>query len=256
MPKNPTAGKVRQHIEQIRNSILDEDLGMALKWVLQTHDRVEKPLEYIDENWLISATSLYTDAERTDSRFRTYYCLQLDTLGKAVKELAASYRYRIDAGLVLVLYVPSITFDLRNAGFSAKTQLYEPLTRQIRTVGLGIVSEDEQERVAQRNVYLDTIVAEIMRQNPTLVISPLFERTFSIHEIEGNELLEPEGVLLYRMLRNSAGEARKIKFLGIARYASEAEYWLQQRIPSTSPRSREIRDAVKSHFGINYSPNL
>lgn len=258
--RSPTEGKVQQHIDRIRNALQEEDLGIALKWILQHDARVVKPQELIaDEDWSMQATSLYADAKRTDTRFGTSYCSQLDTISQEAKRLADSYQQRQVAGLVLVLYSVSSADTLRNVGFKVKTVEYHLLDSRRLT----IVDELTQDQIAwlrERDSYVDSKVEEILHENPTLVVTPLFERVYRAYrypKTSTNPAINPEGIILNRKLQEEALK-RKIKcpsLLGHVMNEAEISQWRDHNIPHTR-YNQELREAVKGALNINYQPSL
>lgn len=254
-----TESVVVQHIARIQEALRDDDLGLALKWVLRQDSRVERPQELISKTWSVQNTGLYSDAKTTDRRFETRYRSDLDAIGQEIGRLADSYRKRQEAGLVLVLQSASATATLRNVGFKVKTVEY----RLLESRRLTIVDELTQDQIAwlrDRDSYVDSKVEEILHENPTLVVTPLFERVYMVYrypKTSTNPAINPEGIILNRKLQEEALK-RKIKcpsLLGHVMNEAEISQWRDHNIPHTR-YNQELREAVKGALNINYQPSL
>lgn len=260
MARSVTEGKVQQHINRVRNALQNEDLGTALKWILEHDDRVVKPHELIaDEDWSLEATRLYADATRTDTRFGSHYHSDLDAIGQEIGRLADSYRKRQEAGLVLVLHSVSSAATLRNEGFRAKTVEYYFSDSRRLAIFRGL-TQDQIEWLRERDSYVDTKVEEILGEIPSLVVTPLFERVYGVYgdfKTSTNRMLDPEGIILNRKLQERTLE-RKIKcpsLLGIVAGEAEINQWEKHNIPHT-PYNQELREGVKRALNISYQPSL
>ncbi len=229
---------VERHIEGARNAVLDEDLRLALKWVLKVPNSVED-WNQVTADWKIESTPIYVDS----LRFQQQYILELPPIGVAIKALAESYRQRQSAGLVLVVGNQPMLYRLRQTGYRIGTVDFEAF----RTAWYDAESVQRDTNYFEaRQKYLDRVVQKILDKSPTLVLATPLERTLYEHGGDKHELLTAEGIQIKRQLEKTG-----IGFIAIARANGEKKIWEKERVPHYI--GKDLEQAVKTFLGINYS---
>jgi len=249
--------RLQQHIERAFQELKEENLGLALKWMLKSSNSVKNPAEFVDASWRIDETDFWNDAGVIDLRYTiTTYHNQLKIIDEEVKRLAESYRVRQQAGLVLILHSVLPSDPLTDVGFHVKTMEYDDLFIDEK-VGLIMPSTRQIEKLEKRNPYVERKVKEILNENPALVVSPLFERTEPLPEAPYDLVFEAEGVLIYQKMKEKA-QQRGIKyppFIGIGKTNEEREHWALHNIPHPKDDfTKSLIEAVKGTLNISYQP--
>ena len=239
-----------QLIERTEEALREEDLGLALKWMLRQREIVLNPENTVNQGWYVESTPLHKSAIRYDETKGTAYAKKIKILGEVAKLLAASYQQRKDAGLVLVVENNSAAEALRRAGFSPQYQYYSKPSSDVLPDDSGNLSEYSKPDVLRMDRNLDAAVKRILELNHKLVIAPFNRRTWYKFI---DERLEPDGIQMQRKL---AVSGRDIKFLGLSSVPYEAEYWTKNGIPHVSLEKKDLVQGVRHALGITYESLL
>jgi len=120
-----------------------------------------------------------------------------------------------------------------------------------------MLNKKERKKLMKRERYIGIKVVEILSQNPSVILSPLFESLGDTYDIQEDPLLQPEGVIIHRKLQEKASTigTKPISFIGINDSYGVREQWEGYGIPNTHIKPHhELLNAVKKTLDINYQP--
>lgn len=209
MAKKSNDGVLELNLLLAHIHIRSEDLGGVVGLLLE-NNKFQEPLKVISPDWSITNTPFYRECIGLRGKNDKLVLENLREVEKEVKKLADTYRRRQNSGLILVLGNDYAQKSLNKLGFlSANLGYLHP--KEVFDF-MDNPGPAEVRKSQERELYINGIVNRIVQQDPSLVISPFFERVDLKYRPRQTSVYSPEGPKLYIKLVQSQSSAN---FIGL-----------------------------------------